>query len=97
MLTMQGKLKGLRPLSEKYPDSLLAGIAQPKKNGYPGEEYVVDVFLTKEQIANGHPKKFEALLGKIISVPVTANASTKRDSDRAFLNFYCAGDPVAVN
>ena len=80
MLIFRGVVKGIKTLNlvsrnnEAYQKTLL-GIANPKPNGYEGEEIIKEFELSKTQINSGIVTEYNNLIGKKVEIQVWYQAS----------------------
>lgn len=94
MLSVTGIFRGIKTVPAKEPGKppqLYIGIASNKTNGYPGEEDITDVRMTKDQMQKNFGTKFNTLQDKMITLPIFITSRAWKE--RAYVDYYCAGDP----
>jgi len=97
MIYVRGKCKGIRSVPDRdpnFPPKIYVGFGAPKANGYTGEEQVIEVRFSKDQIKNGFHNQFQDLQGKMVEVQVFVSVNAK--NDRAFTDYFCQGVPVVL-
>lgn len=92
MMAITGVCRGARVEENKHGKFVYVGIAVNKVGGYPGEEVIYELQLTRQQVNDGHDRKFDALRDQMVSVPFWVSARAHKD--RAYLSYHCSGDPI---
>ena len=97
MLKATGMCRGIRtqPAREegKQP-KLFLGLANNKRNGYPGEEEITEVMLPAEMIKQGITEKVAKLKDQMIEAPVFIAKRAWRE--QAYVDLILNGEIKAV-
>lgn len=93
MLKVSGVCRGVRTQPAKEQGGqpkLFIGIAENKRNGYPGEEEITEVMIPKAMVEKGVAQIANSMQEKLIEIPVFVSARAWKD--RAYVDFIMNGD-----